>query len=185
MVAIARYLNFTLIVPELDKSSFWADPRCVNWQPPNTPEILELLRLRKSLTIILLYSLLHDSLFSVLEWLHSSWYVSEFQDIFDVDHFITSLRDEIRILKELPPRLKRRVELGKIHTMAPISWSDISYYHNKVRFIAFHCFNLFPFFESHFLLSEFFLFDLLHADSSFGKEVQNCAFEQNWCSACQ
>ncbi|KAH7838544.1 hypothetical protein Vadar_027949 [Vaccinium darrowii] len=53
---------------------------------------------------------------------------SEFQDIFDVDHFITSLRDEIRILKELPPRLKRRVELGRIHTMAPISWSDISYY---------------------------------------------------------
>ncbi|CAN1296929.1 Rhamnogalacturonan I rhamnosyltransferase 1 [Linum perenne] len=46
MVAIARYLNVTLIVPELDKTSFWADP-------------------------------------------------SEFQDIFDVDHFITSLRDEI------------------------------------------------------------------------------------------
>ncbi|VVA27953.1 PREDICTED: At1g04910 [Prunus dulcis] len=33
----------------------------------------------------------------------------EFQDIFDVDHFITSLRDEVRILKELPPRVKRRV----------------------------------------------------------------------------
>lgn len=29
MVAIARYLNVTLIVPELDKTSFWADPRCV------------------------------------------------------------------------------------------------------------------------------------------------------------
>ncbi|KAL4561939.1 hypothetical protein LXL04_034124 [Taraxacum kok-saghyz] len=27
MVAIARYLNVSLIVPELDKSSFWADPR--------------------------------------------------------------------------------------------------------------------------------------------------------------
>lgn len=27
MVAIARYLNVTLIVPELDKTSFWADPR--------------------------------------------------------------------------------------------------------------------------------------------------------------
>ncbi|CAN1296933.1 Rhamnogalacturonan I rhamnosyltransferase 1 [Linum perenne] len=79
MVAIARYLNVTLIVPELDKTSFWADP-------------------------------------------------SEFQDIFDVDHFITSLRDEVRILKDLPPRLKRRVELGMAHSMAPISWSDISYY---------------------------------------------------------
>ncbi|GFZ16956.1 O-fucosyltransferase family protein [Actinidia rufa] len=83
MVAIARYLNVTLIVPELDKTSFWADP-------------------------------------------------SEFQDIFDVDHFITSLRDEVRILKELPPVIKRRVELGMIYTMPPISWSDISYYHNQI-----------------------------------------------------
>ncbi|KAG6401808.1 hypothetical protein SASPL_138675 [Salvia splendens] len=83
MVAIARSLNVTLIVPELDKTSFWNDP-------------------------------------------------SEFQDIFDVDHFITSLRDEVRILKELPPRVKSRVELGIIHTMPPISWSDISYYHDQV-----------------------------------------------------
>lgn len=83
MVAIARYLNVTLIVPELDKTSFWADP-------------------------------------------------SEFQDIFNVDHFITSLRDEVRILKELPPRLKKRVELGRVYTMAPVSWSDISYYRNQI-----------------------------------------------------
>ncbi|XP_022769516.1 uncharacterized protein At1g04910-like [Durio zibethinus] len=83
MVTIARYLNVTLIVPELDKTSFWADP-------------------------------------------------SEFQVIFDVDHFITSLRDEVRILKELPPRLKRRVEMGMVYSMPPISWSDISYYHNQI-----------------------------------------------------
>ncbi|XP_073010908.1 rhamnogalacturonan I rhamnosyltransferase 1-like [Typha latifolia] len=83
MVAIARFLNVTLIVPELDKTSFWADP-------------------------------------------------SEFQDIFDVDHFINSLRDEVRILKELPPRLKKRVELGMIYSMPPISWSDISYYQNQI-----------------------------------------------------
>ncbi|GAB4832458.1 Rhamnogalacturonan I rhamnosyltransferase 1 [Ancistrocladus abbreviatus] len=83
MVAIARYLNVTLIVPELDKASFWADP-------------------------------------------------SEFQDIFDVDHFITSLRDEVRILKELPPRLKRRVELGLYYSLPPVSWSDISYYSNQI-----------------------------------------------------
>ncbi|XWS37237.1 hypothetical protein CRYUN_Cryun19dG0026100 [Craigia yunnanensis] len=83
MVTIARYLNVTLIVPELDKTSFWADP-------------------------------------------------SEFQDIFDVDHFITSLRDEVRILKELPPRLKRRVEMGLVYSMPPISWSDISYYHKQI-----------------------------------------------------
>jgi hypothetical protein len=29
MVTVARYLNLTMVVPELDKQSFWADPRCV------------------------------------------------------------------------------------------------------------------------------------------------------------
>ncbi|KAF6163377.1 hypothetical protein GIB67_019435 [Kingdonia uniflora] len=57
---------------------------------------------------------------------------SELQDIFDVDHFITSLRDQVRILKELPPRLKRRVELGMFYSMPPISWSDISYYLHQI-----------------------------------------------------
>ncbi|WJX72259.1 ATP synthase subunit H protein (Va0H) (atp6H) (Atp6v0e) [Trifolium repens] len=83
MVVIARYLNVTLIVPELDKASFWADP-------------------------------------------------SEFQDIFDLDHFITSLRDEVRILRELPPRLKQKVENGFLYTMPPISWSDMSYYKKQI-----------------------------------------------------
>ncbi|KAL8229202.1 hypothetical protein R6Q57_014102 [Mikania cordata] len=83
MVAVAKYLNVTLIVPELDKASFWADP-------------------------------------------------SDFEDIFNVDHFIRSLSDKVRILKELPPRLKKRVELGKFRSLAPISWSDISYYHNQI-----------------------------------------------------
>ncbi|KAG6398414.1 hypothetical protein SASPL_139874 [Salvia splendens] len=83
MVSIARHLNITLIVPELDKTSFWADP-------------------------------------------------SDFQDIFNVDHFILSLRDEVRILKELPPRLKRRVERGMFHELPPVSWSNLSYYHQQV-----------------------------------------------------
>ncbi|GFQ01086.1 uncharacterized protein at1g04910 [Phtheirospermum japonicum] len=83
MVAIARYLNITLIVPELDKTSFWADS-------------------------------------------------SDFQDIFDVDHFISSLRDEVRVLKELPPRLKRRVELGMFYELPPVSWSNVSYYRQQI-----------------------------------------------------
>lgn len=29
MVTIARLLNLTLVVPELDKTSFWADPRYI------------------------------------------------------------------------------------------------------------------------------------------------------------
>nr|GMC59498.1 O-fucosyltransferase 34-like [Ipomoea batatas] len=78
MVAVARYLNVTLIIPELDKTSFWADP-------------------------------------------------SDFQDIFDVDHFIESLRDEVRVLRELPARLKQRV-----YELQPLSWSNLSYYHDQI-----------------------------------------------------
>ncbi|KAF3331442.1 GDP-fucose protein O-fucosyltransferase [Carex littledalei] len=83
MVAIARSLNVTLVVPELDKTSFWQDS-------------------------------------------------SDFQDIFNVDHFINSLRDEVRIVKKLPSRLKKRFKLGLVPSMPPISWSNISYYHDKI-----------------------------------------------------
>ncbi|XP_059448026.1 rhamnogalacturonan I rhamnosyltransferase 1-like [Corylus avellana] len=83
MVAIARYLNVSLIVPELDNTSFWND-------------------------------------------------YSQFQDIFDVDYFITSLRDEVRILKELPPEQKKKVEVESLYSMPPISWSNMTYYYNTI-----------------------------------------------------
>eukprot|EP00249_Psilotum_nudum_P001749 c14407_g1_i1 orf=497-2101(-) len=83
MVAIARYLNVTLVVPHLDKTSFWADP-------------------------------------------------SDFDDIFDVNHFITSLRDVVRIVKKLPSKYKGRLSEGQILSMPPISWSNSSYYLNQI-----------------------------------------------------
>ncbi|CAB4295430.1 unnamed protein product [Prunus armeniaca] len=83
MVAIARYMNVTLIVPELDNTSFWNDH-------------------------------------------------SQFEDIFDVDHFIASLRDEARILKELPPEQKKKVELESLYSMPPISWSAMNAPHNTI-----------------------------------------------------
>ncbi|KAL0342445.1 UNVERIFIED_CONTAM: Rhamnogalacturonan I rhamnosyltransferase 1 [Sesamum calycinum] len=45
MVAIARYLNVTLIVPELDKTSFWNDPR-TDARLANNGQPLEIQRLR-------------------------------------------------------------------------------------------------------------------------------------------
>lgn len=83
MVAIAKSLNVTLIVPELDKTSFWNDP-------------------------------------------------SEFQDIFDVDHFIRSLRGQVRVFKKLPPVLQNKLERGLVPSFPPVSWSNISYYHKTV-----------------------------------------------------
>ncbi|XWS69584.1 hypothetical protein CRYUN_Cryun04dG0191800 [Craigia yunnanensis] len=83
MVAIARFLNVTLVVPELDKTSFW-----------------------------------HDN--------------SEFKDIWDVDYFIKSLSDEVRIIKQLPPRLRKKVQRYALYSMPLVSWSNMPYYYNTV-----------------------------------------------------
>ncbi|KAG0496091.1 hypothetical protein HPP92_000782 [Vanilla planifolia] len=82
MVTIARYLNLTFVIPELDKRSFWAD-------------------------------------------------TSDFGDIFDVIHFIDSLRDEIKIVKSLPHKFDTRVHRG-LFSIPPISWSSETYYLKQV-----------------------------------------------------
>ncbi|KAF0921574.1 hypothetical protein E2562_009775 [Oryza meyeriana var. granulata] len=79
MVTVARYLNLTMVVPELDKQSFWADP-------------------------------------------------SDFGDIFDVNHFINSLQDEVKIIRELPQKFSRKVPFS----MQPISWSSEKYYLRQI-----------------------------------------------------
>ncbi|XP_074579535.1 rhamnogalacturonan I rhamnosyltransferase 4-like [Curcuma longa] len=82
MVMVARLLNLTLVVPELDKNSFWADP-------------------------------------------------SNFDDIFDVRHFITSLKDEVHIIKKLPKSISRNTSSNFL-MMRPVSWSDERYYLQQI-----------------------------------------------------
>ncbi|VFQ66669.1 unnamed protein product [Cuscuta campestris] len=82
MVTVARFLNLTLVVPELDKTSFWAD-------------------------------------------------TSDFEDIFDVRHFIDSLRDEVKIIRRLPKRFGRRYGYQPL-VMPPISWSNEKYYLEQI-----------------------------------------------------
>ncbi|KZV31072.1 hypothetical protein F511_31382 [Dorcoceras hygrometricum] len=89
MVTVARLLNLTLVVPELDKTSFWADP-------------------------------------------------SNFEDIFDVRHFIDSLRDEVLIIKRLPKKYGLRYGYQPL-VMPPVSWSSEQYYLQQ----------LLPLFEKH------------------------------------
>jgi len=83
MVAVARLLNLTMVVPELDKRSFWADQ-------------------------------------------------SNFGDIFDVRHFINSLRDEVHIIEQFPEKLGPRDSNIIVLEMPPVSWSDEKYYLHQI-----------------------------------------------------
>lgn len=85
MVAIAKHMNVTLVLPELDKVSLWGDP-------------------------------------------------SDFGDIFDTDHFIASLKNSVRIIKELPKPVSEKLEKKKLTRlyMHPGSWSNESYYANII-----------------------------------------------------
>ncbi|XP_038988865.1 rhamnogalacturonan I rhamnosyltransferase 1-like isoform X2 [Phoenix dactylifera] len=94
MVTVARYLNLTLVVPELDKKSFWADP-------------------------------------------------SDFRDIFNVNHFIHSLRDEVKIIQKLPAKFGREIPdkfIKTIHreifSMPPVSWASEKYYLKQILPVA-------------------------------------------------
>ena len=53
--------------------------------------------------------------------------VSGFADLFDLEHFIHSLKSDVRIVKQLPRNFDKR-EIRKLHSMVPVSWSSMAYY---------------------------------------------------------
>ncbi|CAK9149046.1 unnamed protein product [Ilex paraguariensis] len=79
MVAVARIINATLVIPELDKRSFWQD-------------------------------------------------TSNFSDVFDEDHFINSLANDINVVKKLPKELATASRAVKHFR----SWSGIDYYQEEI-----------------------------------------------------
>ncbi|XP_027330902.1 O-fucosyltransferase 7-like isoform X2 [Abrus precatorius] len=79
MVAVARIINATLVIPELDKRSFWQD-------------------------------------------------TSNFSDIFDEEHFMNSLANDVKIIKKLPNKVVNATRVVKQF----ISWSGMDYYENEI-----------------------------------------------------
>ncbi|KDP42616.1 hypothetical protein JCGZ_24390 [Jatropha curcas] len=80
MVAVAHIMNATLVIPQLDKRSFWQDS-------------------------------------------------STFSDIFNELHFISSLQNDVRIVKELPKELEYLPRARKHFG----SWSGMGYYEEMTR----------------------------------------------------
>ncbi|KAL9148477.1 hypothetical protein ABFS82_12G043600 [Erythranthe guttata] len=80
MVAVARIMNATLVIPQLDKSSFWQDS-------------------------------------------------STFSNVFDELHFIESLQEDVRVVKELPKEVESLPRARKHFTL----WSGVSYYEEMTQ----------------------------------------------------
>ena len=115
MVAVARIMNATLVIPQLDKSSFWKDSRYF-WV-----YIYSILKSVEHLRCLLLPSLISSFLIGYVN--------SVFSDIFDELHFIESLKGDIRIVKELPKNLETVPRARKHFT----SWSSVGYYEEMTR----------------------------------------------------
>ena len=98
MVAVAKLMNATLVIPTLDHKSFWTDSRSV-------------------------YSQSKQQALNRIFW--DNWcfvmLCSDFKDIFDVEHFKKTLEDDIMIVDSLPPAYER----FKPYIRAPKSWAKV------------------------------------------------------------
>lgn len=53
---------------------------------------------------------------------------SNFSDVFDEEHFISALADDVKVIKKLPKKLKNATRAVKHFR----SWSNMDYYQNEI-----------------------------------------------------
>lgn len=150
MVAVAHVMNATLVIPQLDKRSFWQDSRsyfvlyCVSHNFTLLVFLLEMFlyiawdclwpflvssRMPMS-ALISSNSFLFSLYLNILTLVCSNGLMySTFSDIFDENHFIETLQGDLRIIKELPKEIESLPRARKHFT----SWSGVGYYEEMTQ----------------------------------------------------
>lgn len=102
MVAVAKLMNATLVLPSLDHKSFWTDPR------------YQIFSIWHVVHLVTLLSLINSFSFQLTCF-------SDFKDIFNWKNFMEVLKDDIMIVESLPAELADVKPLLR----APVSWSKV------------------------------------------------------------
>lgn len=115
MVAVAKIMKATLVLPSLDHTSYWADERLVYFFSCALDWCAEMFS----------SFLMLQMTFSSTDILGANYFLSTcsgFKDLFDWQHFIETLKDDIHIVETLPPECAGIEPFNK----TPISWSKVN-----------------------------------------------------------
>ncbi|RRT49705.1 hypothetical protein B296_00052204, partial [Ensete ventricosum] len=112
-VAVAGYLNATLVIPYFPYHSIWRDPRL---------KVLVFITYFSNKRFMVLFSDVFDD-----------WY-SKFNDIYDKDHFISTLINEVRVVDKVPEFLMERFgnNMSNVFNFKIKAWSSIQYYKDAI-----------------------------------------------------
>ncbi|THG00131.1 hypothetical protein TEA_006934 [Camellia sinensis var. sinensis] len=142
-VAVAGYLNATLVIPNFHYHSIWKDPR---------PECPAFLSCGKSLLAnselplshlwklsSMLATLFDPFLLLVMdvgskEIPHCYFHTIKFKDIYDEEYFLSTLENDVRIVDRIPEYIMDRFDhnLTNIFNFRIKAWSPIQYYKDTV-----------------------------------------------------
>ncbi|KAG6765939.1 hypothetical protein POTOM_030001 [Populus tomentosa] len=103
-VAVAGYLNATLLIPNFHYHSIWRDPRF--------PDLVITTKAANS----------------------GFYFCSKFKDIYDEDYFISTLENLVRVVDKIPGYLMERYDnnMTNVHNFRVKAWAPVQYYRDVV-----------------------------------------------------
>ncbi|KAH9746349.1 protein ESMERALDA 1 [Citrus sinensis] len=138
-VAVAGYLNATLVIPNFHYHSIWRDPRCVSSSGsltfycrtsiPYCNVIICLLSMGYNEGIV---SLIHVKLTHLGAKFNG--FCCKFRDIYDEDYFTSVLQNDVRVVNKIPEYIMERFDhnMSNVYNFRVKAWSPIQFYKDEV-----------------------------------------------------